>query len=80
MSTIDTANGVTFNGFMIPALATRRAETDVELGEGQSFVVAGLMDNRETDSFRKIPFFSSIPISGTLFKSKNVKNKRAPSW
>ncbi len=41
VSTLDFANGVTINGFTIPALSTRRAETDVELGEGQSFVVAG---------------------------------------
>ena len=64
VSTIDTANGVTVSGFSIPALATRRAETDVELGEGQSFVIAGLLDNRERDSFSKLPILSSIPILG----------------
>jgi pilus assembly protein CpaC len=52
-------------------LSTRRAETNVELGDGQSFVVAGLMDNRETDNFSKLPIISSIPILGTLFKSKS---------
>ena len=49
VSTLDFADGVTLNGFTIPALSTRRAETDVELGEGQSFVVAGLVNNQETE-------------------------------
>jgi pilus assembly protein CpaC len=57
-------------GFLIPALATRRAETNVEMEEGQTFVVAGLMDNRETDAMTKIPIISSIPVLGSLFKSK----------
>jgi pilus assembly protein CpaC len=76
VSTIDTANGVTVNGFSIPALATRRAETDVELGDGQSFVIAGLLDNRETDAFSKIPIISSIPILGNLFKTKDENKQR----
>jgi pilus assembly protein CpaC len=76
VSTIDYANAVTLQGFLIPALATRRAETNVELGEGQTFVVAGLMDNRETDAFSKIPVISSIPILGSLFKSK-IENKNS---
>ena len=74
VSTIDYANAVTLQGFLIPALSTRRAETNVELTEGQTFVVAGLMDNRETDAFSKIPVISSIPILGSLFKSK-IENK-----
>jgi pilus assembly protein CpaC len=76
VSTIDTANGVTLNGFNIPALATRRAETNVELAEGQSFIVAGLVDNRETDSFAKIPVLSSLPIFGVLFKTKTENKNR----
>lgn len=70
VSTIDSSNSVVLNGFTIPGLSTRRAETDVELGEGQSFVVAGLLDNRETESLSKIPVLSSLPILGNLFKSK----------
>jgi len=70
VSTLDFANAVTLQGFLIPALSTRRAETNVELGEGQTFVVAGLMDNRETDAMSKIPIISSIPVLGQLFKSK----------
>ena len=76
VSTIDTANGVTFNGFVIPAIATRRTETDVELGEGQSFAVSGLLDNRDTESFSKLPFLSSIPVLGELFKSRTVNKTR----
>ncbi len=76
VSTIDAANGVTFNGFVIPAISTRRTESDVELGDGQSFAVSGLLDNRDTESFNKLPFLSSIPVLGTLFKSKNVNKTR----
>ncbi|MDP9114912.1 MAG: pilus assembly protein N-terminal domain-containing protein [Acidobacteriota bacterium] len=76
VSTIDTADGVTFNGFVIPAISTRRTESDVELGEGQSFAVSGLLDNRDTESFSKLPFLSSIPVLGNLFKSKNVNKNR----
>ncbi len=76
VSSIDTANGVTFNGFAIPALSTRRAESDVELGEGQSFVVAGLLDNRETEAFTKIPFIGDLPVLGSLFKSRAQKRSR----
>jgi pilus assembly protein CpaC len=67
---------VTFNGFVIPAIATRRTESDVELGDGQSFAVSGLLDNRDTESFSKLPFLSSIPVLGNLFKSKNVNKSR----
>jgi pilus assembly protein CpaC len=77
VSTIDTANGVVINGFTIPALATRRAETNVELGEGQSFIVAGLVDNRETDSFSKIPVLSSLPIFGSMFKVRDEAKNRS---
>lgn len=76
VSSIDTANGITFSGFTIPALSTRRAESDVELGEGQSFVVAGLLDNRETESFSKLPFLGDIPVLGTFFKSRSEKRSR----
>lgn len=76
VSTLDTANGVTFNGFVIPAISTRRTESDVELGEGQSFAVSGLLDNRDTEAFSKLPFLSSIPVLGALFKSKTLKKNR----
>jgi pilus assembly protein CpaC len=74
VSTLDFANAVTLQGFLIPALATRRAETNVELAEGQTFVVAGLMDNRETSAMSQIPLISSIPVIGQLFKSRIERN------
>ncbi len=76
VSTLDAANGVTFSGFVIPAISTRRTESDVELGEGQSFAVSGLLDNRETESFSKLPFLSDLPVLGSLFKSKAKKTNR----
>jgi pilus assembly protein CpaC len=76
VSTLDTANGVVLNGFSIPALATRKAETDIELAEGQSFVVAGLVNNQEQDTFNKIPVLGSLPIFGALFKSKDEQKQR----
>ncbi len=76
LSTIDLNNAVVFSGFTIPALATRRTETDVELGAGQSFAIAGLIDDRVTDILNKIPGLANIPILGNLFKTRSrTKNK-----
>jgi pilus assembly protein CpaC len=70
VSTIDISNSVSLSGFTIPALATRRMETNVELKEGQSFMIAGLMDDRVTDQMSKLPGLASVPILGALFKSR----------
>lgn len=75
VSTIDFANGVRFNGFVIPALRTRRARTGVELRDGQSFALAGLLDNNETRSMSKIPVIGDIPILGNLFKSSSFQKQ-----
>jgi pilus assembly protein CpaC len=75
VSTIDFANGVRFNGFVIPALRTRRAKTGVELRDGQSFALAGLLDNNETQSISQMPGLGSIPILGNLFKSKSFQKQ-----
>jgi pilus assembly protein CpaC len=75
VSTIDFANGVRFNGFVIPALRTRRARTGVELRDGQSFALAGLLDNNETRSMSKIPVLGDIPILGNLFKSASFQKQ-----
>jgi pilus assembly protein CpaC len=69
VSTIDFANGVRFQGFVVPALRTRRARTGVELRDGQSFALAGLLDNSETRNLSKVPVIGDIPIIGNLFKS-----------
>jgi pilus assembly protein CpaC len=73
VSTIDFANGVKFDGFLIPALRTRRAKTGVELRDGQSFALAGLLDNNENRSLSKVPVLGDIPVLGALFKSKSYQ-------
>jgi pilus assembly protein CpaC len=75
VSTIDFANGVKFEGFLIPALKTRRAKTGIELRDGQSFALAGLLDNTETRSLSKIPVLGDIPVLGALFKSKSFQKQ-----
>ncbi|HJT89634.1 MAG TPA: pilus assembly protein N-terminal domain-containing protein [Bryobacteraceae bacterium] len=72
VSSLDFAHAVTFEGFTIPALSTRRVQTEVELDAGQSFVIAGLLDNEETENFNKIPGIGDIPILGKLFQTKSV--------
>jgi len=71
VSTLDFADAVTVSGTTIPAISTRKADTEFELQDGQSFVIAGLMDNRVTNVANKFPFLGDIPIIGTFFKSKN---------
>lgn len=73
VSTIDFANGVKFDGFLIPALKTRRAKTGVELRDGQSFALAGLLDNSEIKSLSKVPVLGDIPVLGALFRSKSFQ-------
>jgi len=70
VSTIDASNGVTVSGFRIPALSTRRIETDIELAEGQSFVIAGLLDDRVIENMSELPGLSRIPVLGALFRSR----------
>jgi pilus assembly protein CpaC len=72
VSELDFSHAVTLNGFTIPALSTRKMETNIELGEGQSFVIAGLIDNRLTDSVSRVPGLASLPILGNFFKSRDV--------
>lgn len=77
VSTLDFANALTISGFTVPALSTRRAETEFELQDGQSFVIAGLMDNRVTDIYNKIPGLGDIPILGSFFRSKSVQKSNS---
>src|SRR4029078_11566778 len=70
VSTLDFANGVTLQGFRIPALSTRRTETELELKDGQTFAIAGLLNNSVNSTLQKIPGIGDIPILGALFKSK----------
>ncbi len=71
VSTIDLTNAVLYSGFTIPALASRRMETNIELGLGQSFLIAGLIDQRVTEQLSKIPGLANIPVLGALFKSRS---------
>ena len=75
VSTLDFANGVKFEGFLIPALRTRRARTGVELRDGQSFALAGLLDNSESQSLSKVPGLGDIPVLGSLFRSKQFQKQ-----
>ena len=76
VSSLDFNNGILLEGFRIPALTTRRAETEVELRDGQSFAIAGLIDNEAQNDVAAIPFLSQIPIVGNLFKSKAERKER----
>jgi pilus assembly protein CpaC len=76
VSSLDFANGVTMQGFRIPALTTRRAETDVELRDGQSFAIGGLLNNISSTDRAAIPVLGDLPIIGYLFKSKAERKER----
>ena len=76
VSALDFTNAVEISGFEVPAITSRKMKTEVELSDGQSFVLGGLLDNRETETFEKIPFIGDIPILGKFFQSvsKNRTN------
>ncbi len=76
VSTLDFSNAVTISGFTVPAISTRRAETEVELRDGQSFGIAGLLDQRAQAQLSKVPGIGDIPILGQLFRSKSTKLDR----
>lgn len=77
VSALDFANALTISGFTVPALSTRKAETEFELQDGQSFVIAGLIDNRVTDLYNKIPGLGDIPILGNFFRSKSAQRSNS---
>jgi len=75
VSSLDFANAVTISGFTIPAISIRKVQTEVELSQGQSFAIGGLLDNNETETFEKVPFIGDIPILGKFFQSiQRTKN------
>jgi pilus assembly protein CpaC len=73
VSELSSQNSVTLNGFQIPSLTTRRAETTIELGSGQSFMIAGLMSNNSQNLIEKTPALGDVPILGNLFRSTNYR-------
>ena len=74
VSTLDYSNSVEISGFNIPALSTRRAESEIEIKDGQSFVLTGLLDRRTQDVLASMPGIANIPILGHLFRSKNLSH------
>jgi pilus assembly protein CpaC len=72
VSTLDFTNALTLSGFVVPAISTRKAETEIELKDGQSFGIAGLLDRRAQVQLSKIPGIGDIPILGQLFRSRNI--------
>lgn len=73
VSELDFSNGLILQGFTIPALTTRRVKTVVELGDGQSFAIAGLLQENIRETVSKYPFLGDIPILGTLFRSTSFQ-------
>lgn len=69
VSSLDFTNAVTISGFQVPAIAIRKVKTEIELSRGQSFAIGGLLDNRETQTFQKMPFLGDVPILGKFFQS-----------
>ena len=69
VSSLDFSNGVNISGFSVPGLDVRRVKTEVELGQGESFALGGLLDNRETETLEKVPFIGDVPILGKFFQS-----------
>ena len=73
VSALDFANAVNIQGFRIPALTSRRAETEIELRDGQTFAIAGLLNNSLTEAFQKVPGIGDLPILGRLFRSRAMQ-------
>jgi pilus assembly protein CpaC len=76
VSALDFANGVTVSGFRVPALSTRRTETEVELQDGQTFAIAGLMNNTVSSTMSKVPGIGDIPVLGYLFRSRAYQKQQ----
>jgi pilus assembly protein CpaC len=73
VTSLDYSNAVTLQGFLIPAIAARRAETEVILKDGESFAIAGLIDNRVVQTIAKLPWIGDLPVLGNLFKSRSTR-------
>jgi pilus assembly protein CpaC len=77
VSELSTVGSIRLNGFEVPALTTRRAETTVELGSGQSFMIGGLLRNHNSNSVDRAPFLGNIPILGALFRSTSYRREES---
>ena len=76
VSSLDFSQGLVIQGFSVPALTTDRAESEMDLKDGQSFAIAGLLDNRVTDLLSKIPGLGDIPLLGKLFQSRSLTKSK----
>jgi len=76
VSSLDYANSLQIQGYTVPGLTTRRVESEMDLADGQSFAIAGLMDNRVTEQLEKIPWIGDVPILGKLFQSKSFQRSK----
>jgi pilus assembly protein CpaC len=72
VSTLDFSNAIELSGFVVPGIDTRKVNTEVDLADGQSFVIGGLLDNRDNETYDKIPFLGDIPILGKFFQSEQI--------
>jgi pilus assembly protein CpaC len=77
VSTLDYSNGIVLNGFTVPALDTRKVQTEIELENGQTFAIAGLLDNRFNETLDKIPGIGNIPLLGKLFQSRTLSKSNS---
>jgi len=76
VATLDFSNSISISGFVVPAISTRRAETEIELRDGQSFGIAGLLDHRAQAQLNKIPGIGDIPVLGKLFTARNINRSK----
>jgi pilus assembly protein CpaC len=76
VSSLDFTNALQFQGFLVPALSTRRVESEMDLADGQSFAIAGLIDNRVTEQLEKVPWIGDVPVLGKLFQSKSFQRSK----
>ena len=76
VSSLDYTNALQFQGFIVPALSTRKMESEMDLADGQSFAMAGLIDNRVTEQLEKVPWIGDVPVLGKLFQSKSFQRSK----
>jgi pilus assembly protein CpaC len=76
VSSLDFTNALQLQGFTVPALTTRRVESEMDLADGQSFAIAGLIDNRVVQQMERIPWIGDVPVLGKLFQSKSFQRSK----